>query len=83
MFQLPSNIYPETNFPRIMILVHAGDLAPDAMLLSVMRPLEEAVMTVQGICGVRSETIRGASEISILFNPDSDMQAALQLVQGK
>jgi CzcA family heavy metal efflux pump len=83
MFKLPSNIYPETNFPRIMILVHSGDLAPDAMLLSAVRPLELQVMTVQGMLRVRSETIRGASQISILFNPDTDMQAALQLVQGQ
>ena len=51
-FQLPSNIYPEVNFPRIMILVHSGDLPPDTMLLSVTRPLEEAAMTVQGECSV-------------------------------
>ena len=33
-FRLPSNIYPELNFPRIVVLAHSGDLAPDAMLLS-------------------------------------------------
>jgi CzcA family heavy metal efflux pump len=83
VFQLPSNIYPETNFPRIVILVHSDDLAPDAMLLSAVRPIEQAASTVQGMLRVRSETIRGASEISVLFNPDTDMQNALQLVQGQ
>jgi multidrug efflux pump subunit AcrB len=39
MFQLPSNIYPELNFPRIVVLARAGDLAPDAMLLTVTRPI--------------------------------------------
>jgi CzcA family heavy metal efflux pump len=82
VFQLPSNIYPEVNFPRIMILVHAGDLPPDTMLLSVTRPLEEAAMTVQGVYRVRSKTSRGASEISVLFNSDADMQYSLQLLQG-
>lgn len=82
VFQLPSNIYPEVNFPRIMILVHSGDLPPDMMLLSVTRPLEEAAMTVQGVYRVRSKTSRGASEISVLFNSDSDMQYSLQLLQG-
>jgi CzcA family heavy metal efflux pump len=81
-FQLPSNIYPEVNFPRIMILVHSGDLPPDTMLLSVTRPLEEAAMTVQGVYRVRSKTSRGASEISVLFNSDADMQYSLQLLQG-
>jgi CzcA family heavy metal efflux pump len=82
VFQLPSNIYPEVNFPRIMILVHSGDLPPDTMLLSVTRPLEEAAMTVQGVYRVRSKTSRGASEISVLFNSDADMQYSLQLLQG-
>ena len=27
LFQLPSNIYPELNFPRIIVLIHAGDLS--------------------------------------------------------
>jgi CzcA family heavy metal efflux pump len=82
MFTLPSNIYPELNFPRIVILAHSGDLAPDTMLLNVTRPLEEAASTVQGVRRVRSRTIRGASEISILFAPDMNMQYALQLVQA-
>jgi multidrug efflux pump subunit AcrB len=38
MFQLPSNIYPELNFPRIMVLVKAGDLSPDTMLLTSRAP---------------------------------------------
>src|SRR5436309_2540459 len=81
-FRLPSNIYPELSFPRIVVLAHSGDLAPDAMLLTVTRPLEESVNTVLGVRRVRSKTTRGASELSILFNPDMDMQYALQLVQG-
>jgi len=83
IFHLPSNIYPELNFPRIVILGHSGDLAPDVMLISVTRPLEEAASTVQGVYRVRSKTIRGSTEISVLFNPDMDMQYALQLLQAK
>jgi len=82
-FVLPSNIYPELNFPRILILAHSGDLAPDTMLLTVTRPLEESASTVLGVRRVRSKTIRGAAEISALFQPDMDMQYALQLVQAR
>ena len=82
-FVLPSNIYPNLDFPRIMILVHSGDLSPQAMLLSVTRPLEEAMSSVQGVNRVRSKTIRGACEIGVLFNSGMDMKYALQLVQGR
>src|SRR5712692_4052031 len=81
--RLPSNIYPELNFPRILVLAHSGDLAPESMLLIVTRPLEEAAGTVLGVRRVRSKTIRGATEISVLFNPDTDMQYALQLMQAR
>ncbi|HEV3219724.1 MAG TPA: efflux RND transporter permease subunit [Candidatus Acidoferrales bacterium] len=82
IFQLPSNIYPELNFPRIMILAHSGDLPPDTELISVTRPLEQAAMSIQGVYRVRSKTIRGASEISVLFTDGSDMAYSLQLLQG-
>src|SRR3954469_1775256 len=83
LFQLPSNIYPELNFPRIVVLVHAGDLSPDTMLLTVTRPIEEQVSTVLGARRVRSRTIRGGGEISVFFADNMDMQQALQLVQAR
>lgn len=83
IFQLPSNIYPELNFPRIIILVHSGDLSPDTMLLTVTRPIEEQVSTVYGVRRVRSRTIRGAAEISVLFAQGADMQQALQMTQAR
>ncbi len=83
MLSLPSSIYPEVEFPRIVIVAKAGDLSPRLMQLSVTRPLEEAARSVLGVRRVRSKTIRGATEISAFFNPNTDMQYALQLMQGK
>lgn len=83
VFQLPSNIYPELNFPRIVVLARSGDLAPDTMLLTVTRPIEESVSTTPGVRRVDSKTIRGNTEISVLFQPDTDMQYSLQLVQAR
>lgn len=83
LFRLPSNIYPELTFPRIVILVHAGDLSPETTLLTVTRPIEEQVGTVLGVRRVRSRTIRGGAEISVLFSSDMDMQQALPLVQAR
>jgi CzcA family heavy metal efflux pump len=83
LFHLPSNIYPELNFPRIVVLVHAGDLSPDTMLLTITRPIEEQVSTVLGMRRVRSRTIRGGAEISVFFADNMDMQQALQLVQAR
>ena len=66
MFTLPSNIYPEVEFPRIVIVAKAGDLSPRLVQLAVTRPLEEAARTVLGARRVTSKTIRGAGEICTL-----------------
>jgi CzcA family heavy metal efflux pump len=83
MSSLPSSIYPEVEFPRIVIVAKSGDLSPRLMQLTVTRPLEEAARAVLGVRRVRSRTIRGATEISVLFHPDADMRYGLQLMQGK
>ena len=66
-----------------MVIGHSGTLPARTMMLSVTRPLEQAVMEVPGVRRVRSTTFRGATEISAQFEPRSDMVVALQQVQGK
>ena len=80
---LPSSIYPPLEFPRIVLVVHSGTLPPQSMMLTVTRPLEEAVISVPGIRRVRSRSIRGAAEISAQFDPSTDMIVALQQVQNR
>ncbi len=53
------------------------------MMLTVTRPIEQAVMEVPGIRRVRSRSIRGAAEISAQFDPATDMVVALQQVQNR
>jgi multidrug efflux pump subunit AcrB len=79
---LPSSIYPPLQFPRILVVAHAGILPASSVLLSVTRPLEQAAMEVPGILRVRSRTFRGSAEISAQFAPGADMAAALQLLQS-
>ena len=80
---LPSSIYPSLQFPRILVIAHSGILPARSMMLAVTQPLEQAAMEVPGIRRVRSKTFRGATEISAQFAPDTDMAAALQLLQSR
>ena len=80
---LPSAIYPELVFPRIAIVAEGSTLGARQVVFSITRPIEEAVSIVPGVIRVRSRSIRGASEISILFGPHTDMPYALQLVQAR
>ena len=80
---LPRGLYPELAFPRVVVVATLPDATAPLVLRNVTRPLEEALAPVLGVQRVRSRTIRGAVEISLQFDPDSDMVVALQLVQAK
>lgn len=80
--RLPSGIYPEVEFPRIVVVARSGDAPPDTTQVELTQPLENALATVLGIERIRSNTIRGATELSLQFAPDTDMWRALQLVQS-
>lgn len=81
--RLPRGLYPELSFPRITVVATLADATSEIVLRNVTRSLEEALMPVLGVRRVRSRTIRGATEVSVLFDPDSDMVVALQLVQAR
>ena len=83
VFSLPSSIYPPLQFPRIAVIAHAGTTPGRTMVLSVTRPLEQAIMEVPGIRRVRSRTFRGATEISAMFDPSTDMIVALAQLQSR
>jgi multidrug efflux pump subunit AcrB len=82
-FALPSSIYPPLEFPRIVAVGHAGTTPAQSMMLTVTRPIEQAIMEVPGIHRVRSRTFRGSTEISALFDPGTDMVVALQSAQDR
>ena len=81
--RLPSAIYPELAFPRILVVAEGSALGARQMVFSVTRPIEEAISIVPGAIRVRSRTIRGGSEISITFADNADMMVALQQVQAR
>jgi CzcA family heavy metal efflux pump len=81
--RMPSGIYPEIDFPRIVVVARGGDAPPELTQATIGRPLEVALTTVLGVERVRSRTIRGAVEISLLFSPGTDMWRALQLTESR
>src|SRR5579875_3188779 len=80
---IPVSIFPETNFPRVVILVDNGIAPVDVQMLTVTRPIEESVRMVPGVTTVRSVTSRGSTEINVFFRWNVDILNVLNLVQGK
>ncbi|HEY2867836.1 MAG TPA: efflux RND transporter permease subunit, partial [Pyrinomonadaceae bacterium] len=60
-WQLPSAIFPNTDFPRVVIILDNGDVPADQMLATVTRPVEEAMNGIPGIKTIKSKTSRGSS----------------------
>jgi multidrug efflux pump subunit AcrB len=81
--QLPIAIFPQTDFPRIAVIVDNGDVPASQMLVSVTRPIEEAMNGIPGIQRIRSTTQRGATDIDLFFDWKVDIVQSLQLVQAR
>jgi CzcA family heavy metal efflux pump len=81
-FTIPVSVFPNTDFPRIIIGVDNGVAPIDQMLVTITRPIEEAVNSVPGLQKVLSTTSRGSAEIDLFFDWNSDMVLTLQRVDA-
>jgi CzcA family heavy metal efflux pump len=77
---MPSAIFPQTDFPRVIILVNNGVMPADEMMATVTRGVEESMKDIQGCETIRSSTGRGTAEIDLFFSWSIDIrQAELQV----
>ena len=81
-FKVPISVFPETNFPRVVIGIDNGVMPVEQMEVTVTRPIEDAINTVPGLLTVRSTTSRGSAEVSLFFDWNVDMVQSLQLVDA-
>jgi multidrug efflux pump subunit AcrB len=79
---VPVAVFPSTNFPRVIIGVDNGVMPIDQMMVTITRPLEQAVNSVEGLEDVQSITSRGSAEIDLYFNWNVDMFQTLQRVDS-
>jgi len=79
---LPIAVFPSTDFPRVIIGVDNGVMPIDQMMVTITRPIEEAVNSVEGLESVKSITSRGEAEIDLFFNWNVDMFQTLDRVNS-
>lgn len=80
---IPVAIFPQTDFPRVVIIIDDGVVPAPQVLVSVTRPIEEAMNGIPGVVRIRSTTQRGGCDVSLFFDWNVDILESLQMVQGR
>jgi len=81
--RLQTSLFPEITFPKIKIIADAGLQPIDKMMITVTKPLENAIKQVPDLADIRSITSRGSCEISAFMNWDANIDMSLQKIESQ
>ncbi|MEC4003395.1 efflux RND transporter permease subunit [Flavobacterium sp. SUN052] len=81
--KLQTSLFPEITFPKIKIIADAGQQPIDKMMITVTKPLENAIKKVPNLKTVRSTTSRGSCEISAFMDWNSDINLNKTNIESK
>jgi CzcA family heavy metal efflux pump len=80
LLQARYDVFPEFAPPQVQIQTQAAGLSPEQVEALVTRPIENAIVGLEGIESVRSGSILGISVITVVFTNGSDVFRDRQLV---
>ncbi|MET4080399.1 CzcA family heavy metal efflux pump [Pedobacter sp. UYP30] len=81
--RLQTSLFPEITFPKIKVIAD-GELQPvDKMVVTVTRPLENAIKRIPGLKVVTSTTSRGSTELSAYLNEGADIDLSKQQIESE
>ena len=81
--KLHTSLFPEITFPKIKIIADAGLQPVDKMMVTVTRPLENAIKKIPNLVNIRSTTSRGSCEISAYMSWDANVDLSQQQIESK
>lgn len=81
--RLQTSLFPEITFPKIKIIADAGQQPVNKMMVTVTKPLENAIKQVPDLRMLRSTTSRGSCEISAFMNWGSNIDLGQQRIESK
>src|SRR5450759_5198667 len=78
-----TSLFPIVTFPKIKIIADYGEQPVDKMMVSVTKPLENAIKRVENINLIRSINSMGTCEISAFMEWGSDIDLDKQQVESQ
>ncbi|MDD2676722.1 MAG: efflux RND transporter permease subunit [Methylacidiphilaceae bacterium] len=83
LFSLGVSRLPDVTYPVLTVVAQWPGASPEVMEAEVVDPLEEVLMSVQGIQDVTTTVMQGVARIQLDFRLDRDIDAALQETNSK
>ncbi len=80
---MQSSLFPEITFPKIKIIAEGGLQPVDKMMVSVTRPLENAIKQIPDLKSLRSTTSRGSCEISAFIDWKANVDLSQQRIESR
>jgi CzcA family heavy metal efflux pump len=81
--QIQVSLFPEITFPKLKVIADNGEQPVDKMMVTVTRPLEDAIKQIPDLKILRSITSRGSCEISAFLNWDADINVNQQMLESR
>ncbi len=80
---LSTSLFPNVTFPKIKIIADNGQQPVDKMMVTVTKPLENAIKRVENLRLIRSVTSMGSCEISAFMDWGSDIDVDKQRLESR
>ena len=81
--RMQTSLFPEITFPKIKVIADAGQQPVEKMMITVTKPLEEAIKQAENLHTVRSITSLGSCEIEAYMDWKSDIDMDKLLIESQ
>lgn len=76
-------LFPETENPVVMIMTTYSNAGPESVESTITKPIESAVVSVNGLKSLSSTSAEGSSRVMLEFDYGTDMESTINDIRDK